>query len=517
MRSRLTAALAVFAIGLAPSLAMAEDVQEQLRQMQDRLQTMEDKLQATDDQLGAANRRVEEQSELIESSGLADTRGASSGLGCLVCDWRIGGWVSASYNYNINDPQDAERVATVANPDFDPLLPPGPDNEPTIDVVTKGAGLGGTNLGPTGLFYDPLHPDHNSFALDQLWFEVEKEISEENRAGFRADFVYGKTAKWLNGGGPFNADINDDSAIYIHQAYVQYAPPIGPEGTVFKFGKFATLLGAEVAGTIYNWNITRGQVWNLLEPIDHIGVLVGGPIGESGFEWAVGGVNGFAQDDPDINDQKSVTGKVGWANDQFSVGVAGIWGSETAGFDGDESGTVNLLAKWTPSDRFGMYLNGDFGWMDEPQGTDLDDPYGWGVSLAGRYGITDRMGIALRGEYVQDNEGFLACAGKFGGLRFDNCGALTDSGLVFVDDVPEIDNLWSGTVTLDYLLTDQLMIRGEARYDYVSLDGELTDFTGATTDLSDFDAYFKDSDDFDNDQITLFVEVVYNFNKFIGD
>lgn len=482
MRSRLTAALAAFAIGglaLAPSLAMAEDVQDQLRQMQDRLQSMEDKLQATNDQLGAANQRVDEQAVLIEESGLAETRGASSGLGCLVCDWRIGGWVAGSYNYNLNDPNDANNN-----------------------------GLGQTNMGNGSLFYDPLHPDHNSFALDQVWFEIEKEISEENRAGFRADFVYGKTAKWLNGGGPFNSSIDDDTAIYIHQAYVQYAPPIGPEGTVVKFGKFATLLGAEVAGTIYNYNITRGQVWNLLEPIDHIGILVGGPIGETGFDWAIGGVNGFAQDDPDINDQKSVTGHLGWSNDQFSVGVNGIYGSETQGFDGDETGTVNLLAKWTPSDRFGMYLNGDFAWMDEPHGTDLD-PYGWGLSLAGRYGITDRTGIALRGEFVRDHDGFLLCGGRSGGLinQSDGCnfnGSYVDP---FYDQSQEIDQVWSVTGTLDHLLTDQLMVRAEARWDKIDLDDGPTDI------------YYENNNypGTEDDQITLFLEVVYNFNKFIGD
>lgn len=481
MRSRLTAALAAFAIGglatgLAPSLAMAEDVQEQLRQMQDRLQNMEDKLQATNDQLGAANQRVEEQATLIEESGLADTRGASSGLGCLVCDWRIGGWVAGSYNYNLNDPNDA-----------------------------RNGGLGDTNMGDGYLFYDRLHPDHNSFALDQVWFEIEKEISEENRAGFRADFVYGKTAKWLNGGGPFNSSINDDSALYLYQAYVQYAPPIGPEGTVVKFGKFATLLGAEVPGTIYNYNITRGPVWTMLEPIDHIGILVGGPIGESGFDWAIGGVNGFTQDDPDVNDRKSVTGHLGWANDQFAVGVNGIWGGETLGFDGDETGTVNLLAKWTPSDRFGMYLNGDFGWMDEPHGTDFD-PYGWGVSLAGRYGITERTGIALRGDFVQDEDGFLLCNGRQGGMYNNSDGCNFTN---FLDD-QDIEQVWSVTGTLDHLLTDQLMVRAEARWDLVDLDEGPSRIYGENN--GDQQGYWTE-----DDQVTLFLEVVYNFNKFVGD
>jgi hypothetical protein len=171
---------------------------------------------------------------------------------------------------------------------------------------------------------------------------VEREVNEEHRAGFRADFVYGKTAELLNGGGPGNrfgsqvdGDVRDDSAIYIHQAYVQYAPPWLPEGSVTKFGKFATPIGVEVAGTIYNYNITRGNVWNLLEPIDHIGMLHTMAFGDSGFDASLGVVNGFTQDDPDRNDRKSVLGHIGWAGETVSVGVNGIWGGEQTGFDGD--------------------------------------------------------------------------------------------------------------------------------------------------------------------------------------
>ena len=53
---------------------------------------------------------------------------------------------------------------------------------------------------------------------------------------------------------------------------MQYLAPIG-DGVTFKVGKFATPIGNEVAQTVYNWNITRGNVYNLLEPIDHIGII----------------------------------------------------------------------------------------------------------------------------------------------------------------------------------------------------------------------------------------------------
>ena len=34
-----------------------------------------------------------------------------------------------------------------------------------------------TNSGANGRFY-PFHPDHNSFALDQVWWEIERPIDE---------------------------------------------------------------------------------------------------------------------------------------------------------------------------------------------------------------------------------------------------------------------------------------------------------------------------------------------------
>src|SRR5690606_16906446 len=118
------------------------------------------------------------------------------------------------------------------------------------------------------------------------------------------------------------------------------------------------------------------------------------------------------------------------------------WGGETIGFDGDEAGLVDVILTWTPSDRFSMYLNGDFGWMDEPQGTDLD-PYGWGIALGGRFGITERTGFSLRGEYVRDEDGFILANGKFGGLQN-------------MSNPAEFRHVWGVTGTIDHLLTDHL-------------------------------------------------------------
>jgi hypothetical protein len=472
-------------LALAPSFASANDaaVEQQLQQMQNRMQQMEDKLQATTDQLESANERVDEQSQLIEQSGLAETRGASNGLPGFLGQITVGGWVSSTYFWNINHPGDSDNFADSLGPD------PG------------SGGMENTNAGINGLYY-PLHPDANSFALDQVWFEIERPIDEENRAGFRLDTVYGKTGALLNGGGPSNRrdGVRDDTSIYINQGYVQYLAPVG-DGLTFKAGKFGTLIGYEVAQTVYNQNITRGSVYNLLEPIDHIGVLASYAFGDSGFDAALGGVNGWYPDSPDRNEDKSVIGHVGWANEMVSVGVNGIWGGEVQGFDGDESGLVNLLVKVNPTDRLALYVNGDYRWIDDGDGN------AWGVAAGGRFAITDRTGVSLRGEYVQDDDNFLG----FGGFSTD----LIDG--VYVTDFVATDiETWGVTATLDHLLTDQLMVRAEVRWDAIDKT------TSGVRDGEFFHGSFDNDEDSSDlglrsNQVVLGAEVIYNFNKFGGE
>jgi hypothetical protein len=190
-----------------------------------------------------------------------------------------------------------------------------------------------------------------------------------------------------------------------------------------------------------------------------------------------------------------VTGHLGWHNDQFSVGINGIWGAERFGNDGHENGVANGLIKWTPNERFGIYLNGDYAWLQKSSDA------AWGISLAGRFGITDRTGIALRGEYAQDVNryfGFTGCGSDFGysATGVANCGA---TGV----------ETYGITATLDHLLTDQLMIRGEARYDWIRKD------SGKDSEFFKNGRYdIASSQNLPNDQIVVGVELIYNFNKF---
>ena len=118
-----------------------------------RMQQMEDKLQATDDQLESANaarRRAVAADRASRPRGDARREQRPARLPRRIT---VGGWVSANYFYNTNDPT---RTPTWA-------------------------ACGDGNAGIDGAFY-PLHPDHNSFALDQGLVRDRAPISEENRA-----------------------------------------------------------------------------------------------------------------------------------------------------------------------------------------------------------------------------------------------------------------------------------------------------------------------------------------------
>jgi hypothetical protein len=426
-----------FGLALAPNAARADDeVKAQLRQMQERLSAVED-------QLGAANARVAEQEKLIHDAGLATPGVSAEGnkLATWINSLNFDGWVSASYWYNFNHP----------------------DNDALI----------GGNKGIAGQS-NPFNPDANQFSFDQLWFQFGKPASEDSRAGFFAEIAYGKTAGLL----PFGNFSDGGNSLYIPSAYIEYLTPFGPTA---KFGKFQTLLGAEVAAAPFNFNISRGLVYQVFEPIDHTGILLTGPVGESGFDYGFAVVNDVFKSQSTSSNGKAYLLHGGYAdpNGFWSLALNTIYGavSSSIGPPGDEEarrGIVNVLLKLNPSEQLAMYVNYDYSWNDGDYGHGLGGAAGHGVSVAGRYAITEKMGAALRVEYVRADGGFL---------------------------LPDATNLWGITGTVDYALTEQLTVRGELRWDQGSIVSAPNDlFLGHDTVVFTED-----------DQAVIGVEAIYRF------
>ncbi len=441
MKRRWLAGLIVLSMCVPWSATAAdEDVAQQMRAMQERMSQMEDRLQATTDQLAVANERLSAQQHVIEQVEMDQQ--ASNGLSQFLDTLEIGGWLSGSYFYNFNDPD--------------------------------GRALAGSN---TGGFAYPFHPDANSFSLDQFWIWMERGVSEENRAGFRVDLAYGKDAGLLSG--DFGAgDGFSGNDFELYQAYIQYLAPIG-EGVEMKFGKFATVIGAEVVQSPDNFNITRGHVYNLFQPITHTGVLASAGVG--GLDVSLGFVNetrSFPANDIDRNTDKAVLWSIGGGADQFSWSFNGAHGSSDSGlgFDapaGDKETILDVILSFSPSENFTTYINADYIDTENSRGADID---GFGIAWASRYAISERTGIAVRAEYV-DIDDF------FGG----------GSDL----------SVWGLTGTVDYKLTESLMVRGEVRYDDISDGGDLfVDDDSFGVGLAEFS---------EEDQVTAGVEVIYTF------
>ena len=437
--------VAAVAVLFAPTAGWAvdADVAEQLEAMQQRMSQLEAKLESAEDQLENANGRIEAQQELIRQAEI-DIE-ATNDLAAFLDTLEIGGWVAASYFYNFNDP--------------------------------SGRALGGANSTGGGFIY-PFRPDANSFSLDQFWIWMERPVSEENRSGFRVDLAYGKDAGILSG--DFGAgDGFSGNDFELYQAYVQYLAPIG-DGVTVQFGKFATLIGAEVVQSPDNFNITRGHVYNLFQPITHTGILASTNVGGM-VDVSLGFVNetrSFPARDIDINKNKAVLWALGGGTDTIGWSIAGIHGDADSGngFDspaGDKETIIDVILSFDPNEQFSTYINADWIETENSRGDDIE---GWGVAWAGRMAVTESTGVALRAEYA----------------TLDN----------FFGTSSDLD-IWGVTTTLDHMLTDNLMVRAEVRYDDIS-DGPrlFVDDNSFGVGLADFD---------EDDQVTAGVEVIYSF------
>ena len=494
MRSRLNILVAAAAaILVVPQFATAGSVEDQLQVMNDRMGQLEDQLQATQDELDASTDTVERQGDVIEKAGLA--RQAKSGLSSFYDQVQISGWLAVSYFFNDNNPDSA----IIEDQNWSHVIGYGVNNTTTNLVA-------------------PFHPDHNSFSVDQLWFEIEKPVTEESRGGFRADLVWGNTASILafgiqrlcgSSGDTIGAVaqertgycIGDEASDFsLYQAYVQYLTPFGP---TLKAGKFGTLIGYEVAGTIYNFNVTRGLVYTALQPINHYGILLDGQT-DGGIVYGLGVVNDASDAGPDFNNSKHILARLGWAGEKASVLANMLWGNEEYGGRHDPFITADLVATFDPIESLSTWLN--FTYKQHMSGGPNDGlpmtpadygytrgkPEGWGIAAAARYAINDRLGLALRGEFIQDNRNLFGATDRM--------------------EFPTDLDAWGFTLTADYAITDNLTLKAEGRFDRFDFIRRPDDPPTDTAVSADGSGGISERDNFKNRNNWLTgAELVYQF------
>lgn len=448
---------------VAQPIAAETNVEAELAEMRELVEGLQKKVDAQDEQLS-------HQSELLEQAQSAAREAESdsrSSLSDFVDSIDVDGHIAGSWNWNFNHPDH------------------GSDNDDS--PVDTGAG-GGLNQGDSGAFY-PFHGDHNTFTVDQIWFGLGKPATEESRAGFRFDIFYGNNANFLGQGIPSEdsrrSNFDSTSDYYIAQAYIEYLAPVADAN--LKFGKFQTPVGAEVVQATGNFNITRGNVYSLLQPVDHMGLLGTVPVGPVELMAGIVSSVGSGISSPDFNDEKSYLGSVAYATDRMSIRTTFVYGAEGAykNENNDDVGLVDVTAWFDPADNVSLWANYNYLYLEN------SGLYAQGVAIAGRVGITDDLGFSLRGEYVREHTTDTGVFGDVGG----------SDDFTGIGDDEDSNEIWSVTGTVDYALTDHLTVRAEGRWDLVKEPG-----------TNGFDEFPLNGTDIERKyQIVGLVEAVYEF------
>jgi hypothetical protein len=427
---------------------------------------------------------------------------AMSGLAKFLESLEVDGNVAGSYFWNFNDPNIAFGTAS-----------PG---------VNISSGIGANQGGSfSGNFYR-FHPDHNSFQLDQFWLGLGKPANEEGRGGFRVDMVYGQTASAMNNYGTINELaasigyslpaavsgtnrlIQSDSAsdFYLHQAYAEYLAPLG-DGVNFKFGKFKALTGNESLDGTQNFHVTHSVLYNTFQPIDHLGFLISGMAGPVELVFGLANSGGTNISSPDWNDAKTFIAGLGYAQEKLDARMTLVYGAEKFSSsrdlangevfgpnNGSKSGLINMVTTFEAADNLSLWANFNYAWLQGAAAA------GWGLGLGGRMAVSEKLGLATRLEYAADQDGFFSlgdptnflCLGggaNGGGPSTGGNGTTTPN--TCRDTSQSLSSLspgvrptsWNGmnseiaslVGTADYALVENLVVRGEIRYDRVRSRG----------------------------------------------
>ncbi len=315
-----------------------------------------------------------------------------------IADFQLSGMIYTSYLWNFNDPDNRQNSLRSLD---------NQDNTFGLDLFQLGIG----RKGPAGL-------------------------------SFSSKLDFGNTASRIGadwkGNGELTGITGDSGDFELQEVYVTYGPDWS-HGLSAKFGKFVTLLGAEVIEAPLNMNYSRSFLFGFAIPFTHTGLMFNYPLTDA-LQVNLGVVNGW-DNVADNNDGKTFMGNVAWtANEHFSLIVNGIFGPEENDTSSHPRGVADVVSTLT-FDPLTVSLNGDYG-------SEGDAALNGGT--AEWYGFSGVVGVAL-----EDLIGLPTAAYVRGEVFRDQGGFRTGTD----------QTLWEITCTGKYFLTEKLTIWLEYRHD----------------------------------------------------
>ena len=312
---------------------------------------------------------------------------------------------------------------------------------------------------------------HNQFRVDDFQLSILNAAEEPGDAGFRIDFDAGSNIPdVIQSAGLF--DDTDGEDIDLRQAFVSYNAPLG-NGLTIDFGKYITHFGLEVieGWQGFNDNYSRSYDFSFAIPFTHTGLRLSYPLNDQ-FSLMFMAANGWDKVD-DNNDAKALGGQVGFfPMDNVSIYFNYIGSPEQDGNDDDWRHLfgVTWVTMPFPTALPDLTFSGtyDYGTEAEVGGGKNAE---WHAAQANlRYDFTPKFYLAVRADVMTDEDG-----------------ARITPGIS--------QTVWAFTVTPTFLLTENLVVRPEFRYDQ-----------------SDEDVFEDDDGTFTEDsQTTIGVNAIYYF------
>ena len=311
----------------------------------------------------------------------------------------------------------------------------------------------GRSLGDTaivGRLYDRLQ---NRFALNALAVVLDRPYDPAKfSAGFHTELLVGQDATVIQSNGLFAGAATPVPVDVPHLYVTLNVPTASGNGLQFKVGRIPTLLGLEVIETYANPNWSEGNQFIYVENFTALGVSV-----ETKFNNHLDAqfrvINGWDQVS-DNNSRKSLMGRLGiYPDAATSLGIVGFWGPEEPNNNtANRYGVEGLL--WRKLGKAAVWVQGDYG--KEQANALLPDPskdaQWWALGGWVTYDFSSSVGLALRGDYVNDENG---ARSSFNGL----VGFPANTGQKF----------GSGTATLNIRAWPDAVVRPELRYDRSTL------------------------------------------------
>ena len=398
LRFALGGTMAVAGAGLLSMPAFADDA--------NRIEKLEQENQALQRRLSALEAIAQKEGILPSGDASTDGKKAVSALS----DITISGFVTASYFYDTSVPGDRTSNGYLWN------------------------------------------TSHNAFSLNKVKLTLAsapvERSGEKWDAAFRVSLIWGEDAPVVNTGGEAQGFEN------LREAYVELNAPLGT-GLNIRAGQLISLLNYESGdGGAVNANFSQGYQWFYTGN----GPSAGVQLGYTFTDWLdlkVRLQNGMYAGPFDGNNAKTVMAALGIKPDSKT------WLS-LIGFGGDESDTLtvrggSLLAGRTFGDKITTGLELDYFNFETPGGhSDLYSVGGWFS-----YDFNPKVGIAVRVEYLRDQDAFGIPGVPGGGFRGNPGSVITASGDTDGD-------LTSVALTLNIKPVPNIKLQPEIRFDNTS-------------------------------------------------